>query len=122
MINFEYELTYHAQIASGAFRFQPVPSLCLKVFEAITYALCHRLLCPRLPRLGEAVRMKPGEVTEWRGDAAAWPERVVVAVGTQAGVPVSAHLDDGGVVVRGEYLFRWQFAPGSGPGKHYEVT
>lgn len=113
MRNVEYSLA-HVEYW-GKLRFNPHARLTPQDFEIVTYALLARLSCPRLPRPGDVVWIRPLEQANRPWAESRWTRHDVDGVGMKNGIEVECTLDDGTVLTRAHYHQTWRFDADHGP-------
>jgi hypothetical protein len=119
MNNFEYLQRHHLSMTDGIMKFNPVPTLSTKEFDTIVVSLSWRLLCPRLPRPGEKVLVRPlaDAYNDVPRDVSDWTLCRVVDVEEKWGVPLEAITERHEALRRSTYLHGWMYAPNYGPGE-----
>lgn len=118
MTNYQYEFQYQDLRVRNRLRFNPTPRLTPRDYTILLCALCQRLMCPRLPYVGERILVRSLEEAAALQtiESSTWTEHQIEAVGDVRGVPTEAYADGcDETIVRGTYRNVWRFAPGSGP-------
>lgn len=115
MNNLEYE-RYCSLFYQGLRRFDHrAPLMSAYDYDVTVYALTSRLACPRVPRPGDVVWVRPLDQALWPWDRSTWKRHDVDAVGSLDGFELECVLDDGQVLTRAHYHQTWRFDEDHGP-------
>lgn len=115
MNNLDYLSRYVTYYLTDAFRFRPAARLSPYQYDVLTYALTSRLACPRVPRPGDVVWVRPLDQALLPWDRSTWRRHDVEAVGSKDGIELECVLEDGQVLTRAHYHQTWRFDEKHGP-------